>query len=318
MISVIIPCYNSEQFVTRAIESVIRQTYKDYEIILVDNGSTDSTKSILESYVERFPERIKALSEQKKGAPAARNKGLYEAKGEWLQFLDADDELLPGKLSVQFEKAERLEGNLVLGNLNLKFIEKGYKRDYSFEKNNVWRGLIRSRLGKTSSLLWRKSAVIEAGGWDEQRTSSQEYDLLFRMLKRNDRVAFCEARQTNIYKQENSIHITNDKRRTAEVCKNNIQLRLDIRDYLRSENRLTRKLDYDVSAYIYSYLMGFNKKLPEFVTTTLQQLQLNLPPSFFMKRSLRTIQYKIGKYMRTALGQGKMLKTARHTNTAKL
>jgi cell fate (sporulation/competence/biofilm development) regulator YlbF (YheA/YmcA/DUF963 family) len=154
-------------------------------------------------------------------------------------------------------------------------------------------------------LLWRKSAVIEAGGWDEQRTSSQEYELLFRMLKKNDKVAFCEARQTNIYKQENSIHITKDKKRTAEVCQNNIQLRLDVREYLRAENKLSRKLEYDINAYIYSYLMGFKTKLPEYVDTTLERLQLRLPFQFFLNRRLRILKYKIQMSLRILLGKGK-------------
>src|SRR6476469_10380978 len=143
MVSVIIPCYNSAAFVWRAIESVFRQTCLDWELLLVDNGSTDGTQALLETYARQRPSQVRVFTELKKGAPAARNKGLHEAKGAWLQFLDADDELLPEKLQTQMKIAAQTKGNVVVGNLNLKFFEKAYKRPYAFEESNVWRGFIR-------------------------------------------------------------------------------------------------------------------------------------------------------------------------------
>ena len=92
MISVIIPCFNSEEYITRAIESILKQSYTNYEIILVNNNSTDNTYNILQEYAKKKAGLVNVFNEYKKGAPAARNKGLSEAKGEWIQFLDADDE----------------------------------------------------------------------------------------------------------------------------------------------------------------------------------------------------------------------------------
>src|SRR5436190_23584848 len=103
MVSVIIPCYNCEKYITRAIESVLLQTHVNYEIIVVNNNSTDNTVNILNTYVSRHPHLIRLFHEYKKGAPAARNKGLYEANGEWIQYLDADDELMPDKLERQLK-----------------------------------------------------------------------------------------------------------------------------------------------------------------------------------------------------------------------
>src|SRR5258706_12439179 len=101
MISIIIPCYNSEKYLARAIESVLKQTYINYEIIVVDNNSLDNTINSIHDHIKRYPNLIRILHEYKKGAPAARNKGLYEAKGDWVRFLDSDDELLPTKLEHQ-------------------------------------------------------------------------------------------------------------------------------------------------------------------------------------------------------------------------
>ena len=193
MISVIIPCFNSEKFIARALQSVLKQTYSNYEIIVVDNNSSDNTVSIIYDYVQRYPERIKVLHEYKKGAPAARNKGLYEAKGEWIQFLDSDDELLPDKLKNQIEVAESSETDVVIGSSYIYKVinNKPEKSIRDVQSDNVWKGLLTSKLGITSANLWRRKAVLAVEGWDENRSSSQEYDLLFRMLKSNIAIGFC-------------------------------------------------------------------------------------------------------------------------------
>jgi glycosyltransferase involved in cell wall biosynthesis len=98
-ISVIIPTYNRAQLVTKAIESVLAQTYHDYEIIVVDDGSTDNTREVLEPYMNR----IKYLYQENLGPSAARNAGIRASRGEWIAFLDSDDRWLPEKLTQQIE-----------------------------------------------------------------------------------------------------------------------------------------------------------------------------------------------------------------------
>src|SRR4028119_1061372 len=107
-VSVIIPVYNCDRYIQEAIESVLNQTYSDYEIIVVDDGSTDNTRSVLEPYFHR----IHYIYQENQGASAARNRGLQEARGKFVAFLDADDFfLLPSKLAEQvacFEAQPRL------------------------------------------------------------------------------------------------------------------------------------------------------------------------------------------------------------------
>lgn len=93
MISVIIPCYNLENYIFRAIESIINQTYKDIEIIIVDDGSLDNTFNICEEYVRKYPEKMKVIKQANQGVSAARNNGLFHASGEFICFLDGDDYL---------------------------------------------------------------------------------------------------------------------------------------------------------------------------------------------------------------------------------
>jgi len=102
-VSVVIPTYNRAGFVTRAIDSALAQTYRDFEIVVVDDGSTDDTERILRAYGDR----IRYLRQENAGVSRARNAGIAAARGEWIAFLDSDDEWLSEKLAVQVNCIER-------------------------------------------------------------------------------------------------------------------------------------------------------------------------------------------------------------------
>ena len=106
-VSVIIPCFNVEQYVARAIESALKQSHADLELICVDDGSTDGTLQILKHHRDQYPERMGVIEQPNRGACAARNAGMDLAQGTYLQFLDADDVILPDKISHQVEIAQR-------------------------------------------------------------------------------------------------------------------------------------------------------------------------------------------------------------------
>lgn len=298
MISVVIPCFNSEEFIARAIESVLKQTYINYEVILVDNNSSDNTTSVIYDYMKRCPNRIKVLHEYKKGAPAARNKGLYEAKGEWIQFLDSDDELLPDKLKQQMEVADNSEVDVVIGSSYTYKVynNKLYKSIRHTESDNVWKGLLTSRLGITSANLWRREALLTVEGWDENRTSSQEYELLFRMLKNNITVGFCPVPLTIIHINPDSISNSQNDNRIVEILNNNITLRLEIKNYLKSKNKLTKELNQAADMYIYDKLVSYSSMIsvyfkkgiiPMYVKKTLKEIPLDLPVIFIIKLYMR-------------------------------
>ena len=98
-VSVIIPTYQYDSFIGEAIDSVLAQTYKDYELIVVDDGSIDRTREI----ISKYGSNINYIYQENKGLAAARNTGIRATKGEYLSFLDADDAWLPNKLEVEVE-----------------------------------------------------------------------------------------------------------------------------------------------------------------------------------------------------------------------
>ncbi|HZX58320.1 MAG TPA: glycosyltransferase family A protein, partial [Mucilaginibacter sp.] len=101
LVSIIIPVYNSEKHLAETISSALEQTWPNKEIIIVDDGSADNSLAIAKSFAS---ENVKVFHQPNKGASAARNKGIQEAKGDYIQFLDADDLLMPNKIAAQVKQ----------------------------------------------------------------------------------------------------------------------------------------------------------------------------------------------------------------------
>lgn len=277
MVSVIIPCHNCANFIDRAVSSVMAQSYPNIEIILVENNSTDNTLRVLRKYQSMYPHLITVSIEFKKGAPAARNCGLSKANGEWIQFLDADDELLEDKIYTQLNIANHLGADVIAGGYLLKC--KTAKKSFQLQKevnSNIWKGLITSNLGITSSNLWRKAALTSVNGWNENLSSSQEYDLLFRMIKNSAIIIADNQCNTQVHFSENSISKSSNKDKLEKIINNRINLRLQIKDYLQSQNLLSSDLDMAIDEYIYTELISNSGQIPEYCTAYLKQQNLNV------------------------------------------
>ena len=111
LITVVVPVYNGEKFIERAINSIFKQTYNNYEIIVVNDGSIDKTDQIVDDLVKRY-KCIKLFNQANKGVSSARNKGIDEAKGEYIAFLDADDEYDPNFLAKTLQCLEKEQADI--------------------------------------------------------------------------------------------------------------------------------------------------------------------------------------------------------------
>lgn len=113
MVSVIVPVYNAEKTISRTVESILKQSYKDIEIILVNDGSADASLTICEE-LKNHDQRINVISQANKGASAARNHGIRQARGEWIMFVDADDALYPEAIA-NLMKFSNCECDIIVG-----------------------------------------------------------------------------------------------------------------------------------------------------------------------------------------------------------
>lgn len=103
LVSVVITAYRSGNLLEKAIESVLKQTFRDFEIILVDNNASPETHNIVRAYTDKYPDRIRTIHEPQQGACSARNTGIRESKGKYIALLDDDDMMMPGRLEKQLQ-----------------------------------------------------------------------------------------------------------------------------------------------------------------------------------------------------------------------
>jgi len=291
MISVIIPCFNCEAFLKRSIDSVLRQSVRDFEIILINNNSVDRTQEIIDSYCEAFPQLISGYEERRRGATFARNLGLQMAKGEWIQFLDADDEIEPAKFERQLMLLSENQSDLLLGSFT-RHKKSGTKFELVDKHNNIWRSFAASELGITSANLYRASCVRDVEGWDESLSSCQEYDLLFKLIVQNIKICFDKESSANIYEVENSISRTTNKARIIEILDEYVKQRKELKSYLVKKNQLDDTTRDTIDLCIYRTMLGRKIHCEEYVSKQLKLL--NLKVSLWQKLKLNLL-YRLRK-----------------------
>lgn len=192
MISIIIPSYNSAQMVCDAIESVLISIEEDYEIILINDGSTDNTAEVITTYLS--DKRIKYIEQSNRGLAGARNTGIENANGEYLVFLDADDLILPNKLLVQRKFLDENPAFDIVYSKSEWFIEDDFNntREVRFPvyTGEVIQYLIYGNFIHVNSVMVRKDAVIKAGLFDENLRELEDWDLWLRMALNGSKFGF--------------------------------------------------------------------------------------------------------------------------------
>ena len=180
LISVVIPTYNRPELLKKAIQSVINQTYKNFEIIIVDDSSIKNNEKIIKNFNKKNIIYIK--NKTRKGGGHSRNIGIKKAKGEYIAFLDDDDEWIPEKL----EKQLKAYNTPKLGIVVCYSLDKRYDRvRISKPPENVdHKYLLKSfNLSSTSTYMIKKDVLEKVGYFDTKLPSAQEYDLALRITK---------------------------------------------------------------------------------------------------------------------------------------
>ena len=279
IVSVVIPCFNVEGYIERCVASVLEQHVSPLEIICVDNNSTDNTGLILEQ-LARQHNAVKILKEPRKGANYARNTGLSKASGEWIQFLDADDVLLPGKLTHQLNLASSVSEKVAFiagacfheslsGQRKIRLLEEHLPQELA-----VFVG----QSGNTCSNLWRRKALVECGAWNESLQSSQEAELMMRLIQ-HDYALFRDNKPlTLIYDRAGGqISQTNHEERLLRY----LNVRFDYMNLLikERENQISFNLNamYDFLSVTILQLARYNADRAEEIFKT--QIKPNWKPS---------------------------------------
>ncbi len=182
LITVIMPCYNGEKYLHEAIDSVLGQSYQNVELVVVDDGSTDGSKDIIRSYRHR----VKFLEQQNRGPYPARNRGIREASGKFLAFLDADDYWSPDFLEETYNALQNndLAALAYCGWQNVGLPHKQSKPYIppDYEADNKLESFLRAAAPwPIHAALVRCSVIEEVGGFDERFATCMDYDLWLRI-----------------------------------------------------------------------------------------------------------------------------------------
>ncbi|MEW8962215.1 glycosyltransferase family 2 protein [Paraclostridium dentum] len=208
MVSIIIPTYNRAGTLKRCIESLLKQTYRDYEIIIVDDNSNDDTEYIVKGFEDY---RIRYVRHNKNlGANAARNTGIDIAKGEYIAFQDSDDEWHVNKLELQMNELNEKDVDIVACSF-IKFY-KNKKKIVPKEKidsNNLSKSLLYKNCISTQTILG-KSGCFKENKFDNKFPRFQDWELMIR-LSQKYKIYFMQQPLVNVYVQEDSISKKPDK-----------------------------------------------------------------------------------------------------------
>lgn len=182
-VSVILPTFNREKFLKRSIESVLNQTYGDFELIVVNDGSTDNTEAVLKEYVSH--PNFLILNQENKGVSSARNLGIKKSTSPLVAFIDSDDEWLPQKLDIQVKDVKE-NPSYRFFHSNEFWIRNGIQvnipKKFDKSNHNIFERSLESCLISPSTTLLKRELLMEVGFFDEELIICEDYDFWLRIL----------------------------------------------------------------------------------------------------------------------------------------
>jgi Glycosyl transferase family 2 len=268
LVSILIPAFNAEEWISDTLRSAIAQTWERKEIIVVDDGSTDHTLAIARQFES---DGVRVVTQRNQGAAAARNHAYSLSQGDYIQWLDADDLLAPDKIASQIAAAERC-GNrrMLLSSPFGRFQYRWYRAE--FVPSALWNDLspvdwLRYKMGQnlymqTSTWLVSRELSEEAGPWDTRMLSDDDGEYFCRVLLRSDGVRFVPG--TSVYYRGpgcDNLGYVGKSERKCEALWLSMQMHLGYLRLLRDDEE-TR---IACLAYLQRNLMYFYPGMPEIV-----------------------------------------------------
>jgi glycosyltransferase involved in cell wall biosynthesis len=306
-VSIIIPMYNSGNFVDKTIESAINQTWLNKEIIIVDDGSEDQSLEIAKRYES---ENVKIFSQKNGGAGSARNKGFVYATGQFIQFLDADDILDPDKIENQLIQLQsEPEGTIAsgpfipftgtIGNSQTVTKDEGYT---NFDQPIDWLIIAASGKAMFPPAVWLtpRDLIEEAGVWNETLSYNDDSEFFARVLLKSKKIIYCDY-SVSFYRRGNPESLGSRKDLKARISEID-SLKLVTDHILNFENseRVRRACAWQYSKIYYSLYPGY-KTLRNDIERRLNELDANVKFDFgkgFTGRISKFIGWKAARWVR--------------------
>ena len=242
LVSVVMTVYNSEKWLSYSIESILQQTFKDFEFIIINDGSTDNSKEILDRY-SKIDKRIKVIHRENKGVTKSIIEAINYSTGDFIAKIDSDDISSKNRLSEQIIEIRKKKLDLVSTNFSL-IDEKGEELKY-FDIRKNKDEILQKMLGGNSffphsSVMFRRQTYLKIGGYNSFFKKSQDIDLWIRFIQKNKKVGVCELNVPLTYiriHNEQMTHKDNDDIFTA----------ISILNYYSRKNNKLEITQYDYS-----------------------------------------------------------------------
>ena len=233
LVSVVVPCFNYARYLDQCVASLTRQTFQRWECIIVDDGSSDETPDVCARLSAAEP-RVRFVRQSNAGLSAARNTGVREARGEFVQFLDADDLLEEGKLKVQVALLERQAGVDLIVGPSAFFGREAESSVWPHallteDADDVLSALVGENRFPVNAVLLRRSALDAVGGFDESLAAHEDWDLWLRCAIRGRVFAFASSERARALVRK---HDANMSKAAELMWRTTITVRERIHPYL--------------------------------------------------------------------------------------
>ena len=251
-VSVIVPVYNVESYLDKCLNTLVKQTLQEIEIIIVNDGSKDNSEKIIEKYLKKYPEKIKYIKKNNGGLSSARNEGLKYASGEYIGFVDSDDYVSLNTFNLMYKKAKEKNFDLVVCNLNYVYETKTKMVSAGLDKDLENEDEVKKNIVFLYPAVWNKlykkeildSLKFKEGIWYE------DVEFNFRVYPRVKSIGYVDKPLIQYVQRESSISKTIDKRLFNYIDNFNGLIR-----YYQDNNLYNKyyfELEYSYVRYLYA------------------------------------------------------------------
>jgi glycosyltransferase involved in cell wall biosynthesis len=265
LVSVLIPLYNKADYLEETLQSVLNQTYPNIEIIIVDDGSTDGSLDIAKKYLS---EHVRVFEQKKKGACAARNKAFELSKGDFIQYLDADDLLDKNKIDIQVKILSNNPDCLVIGhgyelyepsNGQKELTKRGFpNKDYTDSKSFILDDLYEAAI--IHYWLMPRMIVEKTGGWDERISIYDDRDFYLRLVPLVPKIIFTEKAICYYRITDTDNHLS--KKRDIANFQGALTYFSNAETYLQKDKNALNKSDKKILSCLYKklFIVGLHNR----------------------------------------------------------